>query len=69
MYSFEIGQYIDDRNHELNSYEIMYITDVERHNQISGVRYDKEEHTFYITTKDEYHFWFKSALEKQLIYK
>jgi hypothetical protein len=64
MYSFEIEQYINDRNHELNRDEVTFITDIEQHNQISRIKY--EDNLFHIWTKDDYHFWF-SVKQKVLV--
>lgn len=40
MFSNEIRDYINIRNHELSSDEITFITDVSRHPQIKFVQYE-----------------------------
>lgn len=56
MYSEEIQAYVNDRNHELDSNEIWYITDTTKHPQIARVLFEDE--IYHIWTEDGYHFWF-----------
>ena len=61
MYSWEIDNYLRDRNYVINKNEYMNIADVRLSSQISRVKYDAYSNSFYMETKDGYNwtFWIK----------
>lgn len=58
MYSYEIEQYLKERNYYLNSEEVMYITNIKLNPQISRITYNCEYNFYEMYTFDGYYFKF-----------
>ena len=58
MYSYEIDQFLRERNFELTSEEYMELTP-QKCNQISRLTYNTENNTFHLYTYDGYDWIFK----------
>ena len=58
MYSYEIDNYLKERNYYLNSEEVQYITDISIHTQICRISYNQEFNYYEMWTKDEWYFKF-----------
>ena len=58
MYSYEIDNYLKERNYYLNSEEIIFITDITVNTQICRISYNQEFNFSQIWTKDGYYFKF-----------
>ena len=56
MYSYEIDNYLKERNYYLNSEEIQFITDITVNTQICRISYNQEFNFYQIWTKDGYYF-------------
>lgn len=58
MYSYEIENYLKEKNYYLNSEEIIFITDITVNTQICRISYNQEFNFYQIWTKDGYYFKF-----------
>lgn len=58
MYSYEIDNYLKERNYYLNSEEVQYITDISIHTQICRISYNQEFNYYEMWTNDEWYFKF-----------
>lgn len=52
MYSFEIDNYIKERNYQLTSDEYRFISNIDRSPQISRLSYSSIDNSFIMYTKD-----------------
>lgn len=59
MYSWEIDNYLRNRNYVINKDEYMIITDITLNSQISRIKYDAYANSFYIETSDGYNWIFR----------
>lgn len=58
MYSWEIEEYLKERNYYLTSDEIIYVTNIELHPQLARIRYNNEFDFYEMWTSDNYYFKF-----------
>lgn len=58
MYSYEIDNYLKERNYYLNSEEVQYITDISIHTQIYRISYNQEFNYYEMWTSDGWYFKF-----------
>ena len=58
MYSYEIKQFLHERNNILSREEFLEITDINRNPQIVSMKYDTVEDKYEIVTSDGYFFKF-----------
>ena len=58
MYSYEIDNYLKERNYYLNSNEVLLITNIELNPQISRITYNPEYNFYEMYTYDGYYFKF-----------
>lgn len=58
MYSYEIYNYLKEKNYYLNSEEVQYITNISIHTQICRISYNNEFNYYEMQTKDGYYFKF-----------
>lgn len=56
MKSYEIQNYVNVRNHELNSDEILFATDVSKHPQIDHIVYENGKYE--VWDNEGYYWWF-----------
>lgn len=54
MFSTEIHLFLESKNYNLSKDEYLDITDLKKNPQISHIKYDPFNNTFFIETKDEY---------------
>ena len=59
MYSYEIKQFLFERNNILTLEEYLMITDVNRNPQIRKMKYNSRDDTYEMSTSDGYFFKFK----------
>lgn len=74
MYSWEIEQFINDRNHLLGGDDLEFVIDKNNHPQINYIGYDCFNHEYKLSTSDNYYFVFKAmpiseAKDKGLVKK
>lgn len=55
MYSWELENYIKERNYELSKEEILFVQDIEKHPQINHIKYDQYTNRFDMWDKDDWH--------------
>ncbi len=58
MYSYEIKQFLYDRNNVLSRDEYLEITDLSKNPQIREMKYNTFDDTYEVTTSDGYFFKF-----------
>ena len=58
MYSWEIEEYLKERNYYLTSDEIIYVTNMELHPQLTRISYNNEFDFYEMWTSDNYYFKF-----------
>lgn len=58
MYSYEIKQYLYERNNVLSRDEYLELTDLGKNPQIKSMKYDTSNDTYEIVTSDGYFFKF-----------
>lgn len=58
MYSYEIKQFLHERNGILSREEFLEITDTERNPQIKSMKYNTADDTYELVTNDGYFFSF-----------
>lgn len=56
MVSYELQNYINVRNHELNSDEILFVTDISQHPQIDHMQY--KDNKYEMWDNCGYYYWF-----------
>ena len=59
MYSYEIEEYLKQRNYYLRINELIFITDVKQHPQIDHLKYNAFGDYFEMWTNDGYYFKFE----------
>lgn len=59
MYSHEIENLLKLRNYLVSSEEYLKISDIKQNPQINHVKYEHNDDSFQIDTKDNYHFKIK----------
>ena len=59
MYSFEIEDYLRQRNYKLKPEECSYIMDIQRSSQICNIKYYPADNDYVIETTDGYKFSFE----------
>lgn len=72
MYSWEIEQFLKDRNYNVGGDDLTFITDTRRHPQIKHIVFNPYDSTYDMWDKDGKHFRFNAmsyaeAKEKGLI--
>ena len=59
MYSWEIDSYLRSRNWELTKCEYIYVSDVKINPQISKIKYEAFNNSFYMETNDGFNWVFR----------
>lgn len=59
IYSWEISNFLNNKNYELTKYEYMNITDIELSPQIRRIKYEPYSNSFYMETYDGYNWTFR----------
>lgn len=59
MYSYEIEQYLKERNYILDSESILPVIDLLTNTQITRIKYSSETNEYEIWTHDGYYFKFR----------
>ena len=72
MYSWEIEQFIKERNFRIGGDDLVFLVTPSNNPQVTGIRYDAFNNTYIMTTSDNYCFFFqpiplKEAEQKGLI--
>ena len=72
MYSWELEQFIKERDFNIGGDDLAFLIDANNHPQINYIAYNSYEKTYMITTDDNYCFYFKAMLiseakEKDLV--
>ena len=72
MYSWEIEQFIKERNFRIGGDDLVYLVTPSNNPQVTSIRYDAFNNTYIMTTSDNYCFFFqpiplKEAEQKGLI--
>lgn len=60
MYSKEIEDFIKSKNYRLHSADILKVISWENNPQISEVKYDDGAKTYFVSTNDNYQFYFEA---------
>ena len=60
MYSKEIDDFIKSRNYRLHGTDILKVISCEDNPQISEVKYDDGTKTYFVSTYDNYQFYFEA---------
>lgn len=63
MYSYEIDSMIKGKNGALTPEEYLTVTDIRKNPQISRVKYDPYNDTFYISTQDGFSWTVKVQIQ------
>ena len=58
MYSYEMKQYLHERNNVLSREEYLEFTDVKKQPQICSMKYNTYDDTYEVETSDGYYFNF-----------
>lgn len=59
MYSWEIDDYLRSRNWELTKNEYIYVSDIKVNPQISRIKFEPFNNSFYMETSDGYNWIFR----------
>ena len=59
MYSWEIDSYLRSRNWELTKCEYLYVSDIKVNPQISKLKYEPFNNSFYMETNDGFNWVFR----------
>lgn len=59
MYSWEIDDYLRSRNWELTKNEYIYVSDIKVNTQISRIKFEPFNNSFYMETSDGYNWIFR----------
>lgn len=59
MYSYEIEQYLKERNYILDSESVLPVIDLLTNTQITRIKYSSETNEYEIWTHDGYYFKFR----------
>lgn len=59
MYTWEIEQFLRERNHVLTTEECKYILDIKNNPQINGVKYCQDDGYYRIVTDEGVNFSFR----------
>ncbi len=60
MYSWEIEQFIKERNFRIGGDDLVYLVTPSNNHQVTGIRYDAFNNTYIMTTSDNYCFIFQT---------
>lgn len=59
MYSWELQQYIHDRNYSLAREEILFVTDIRQHPQLVRITYNPWSNSYDMYDRDGNHYNFE----------
>ena len=62
MYSWELEQFIKERDFYIGGDDLAFLIDVNQHPQINYIHYDASDRSYVMTTSDNYCFYFKAML-------
>ena len=74
MYSWELEEFIKQRNYYVGGDDLVFVINIKEHPQINSVKYDAFNNMYHLTTNDNYNLDFnamplKEAQEKGLVKK
>ena len=72
MYSWELEEFIKNRDFYIGGDDLAFVIDINKHPQINYIKYNPYNNTYQITTSDNYCFYFNAmpineAKEKGLV--